>query len=215
MIRLLGAITGSALALAALLVFVGVPQFKAKPAAIEREIVTFPLRNEPAAEPPIEPAAEAMQAAQDSTIETPQATETRTSDLTEQTVANSDLEPAPLLAEAMDISSLAPATPIHDPLFPESDDYPEAPADAVALSSDTPALTPNSLQWYAFWSPFRSEIAANGFVEQLQRVTGLDYRVVKIKPGVYEVAFGYVDDVDISLNLSQISAATGLDMPEG
>lgn len=46
-------------------------------------------------------------------------------------------------------------------------------------------------------------------------MTGLDYRVVKIKPGIYEVAFAYADDTDIPINLSQISAATGLDMPEG
>ena len=38
---------------------------------------------------------------------------------------------------------------------------------------------------------------------------------LKIKPGIYEVAFAYSDDTDIPINLSQISAATGLDMPEG
>ena len=70
------------------------------------------------------------------------------------------------------------------------------------------------LRWYAFWSPFRSQIAADGFVSQLQRVTGLDYRVVSVKPGVYEVAFAYAEDDEIAANLSQISAATGLDMPE-
>ena len=54
-----------------------------------------------------------------------------------------------------------------------------------------------------------------GFVEQLQKVTGLDYRVVKIKTGVYEVAFAYSDDNEITDNLSQITAATGLQLPEG
>jgi len=58
------------------------------------------------------------------------------------------------------------------------------------------------------------EVAANGFVDQLQRVTGLDYRVVKVKPGVYEVAFAYEDDQEITANLTQISAATGLQLPE-
>ena len=69
------------------------------------------------------------------------------------------------------------------------------------------------MQWYAFWSPFRSEIAATGFVAQLQRVTGIDYRVVKVEPGVYEVAFAYSEDDEITNNLSQISAATGLELP--
>ncbi len=50
MIRLLGAITGSALALATLLVFVGVPQFKfdsTEPADVEQSVVTLPLPTQP------------------------------------------------------------------------------------------------------------------------------------------------------------------------
>jgi hypothetical protein len=70
------------------------------------------------------------------------------------------------------------------------------------------------LQWYSFWNPFRSEIAARGFVTQLEKVTGLDYRVVKVKTGVYEVAFAYDNDVERRTKLSQISAATGLDLPD-
>jgi hypothetical protein len=81
---------------------------------------------------------------------------------------------------------------------------------------DTPApLQPPTEQWYAFWSPFRSELAANGFVSQLQRGTGMDYRVVRLKPGVYEVAFAYEADTDIASHLAAISAATGLDLPDG
>ena len=72
-----------------------------------------------------------------------------------------------------------------------------------------PAIEEN---WYAFWSPFRSELAANGFVSGLQETTGIDYRVVKIKTGVYEVAFAYTDDADVQDKLSRIAAATGLDM---
>lgn len=69
--------------------------------------------------------------------------------------------------------------------------------------------------WYAFWSPFRSELAANGFVSQLQKTTGMDYRVVRLKPGVYEVAFAYGGDEDIAAKLAAISTATGLEMPDG
>ena len=43
--------------------------------------------------------------------------------------------------------------------------------------------------WHEFWNPFRSEIAARGFVSQLEKVTGLDYRVMKINAGVYQVGF--------------------------
>jgi len=84
------------------------------------------------------------------------------------------------------------------------DEFFEEPGEAVLLSE---------MQWYSFWNPFRSEIAATGFVAQLERVTGIDYRVVKIKPGVYEVAFAYDDDAERHAKLSQISAATGLDLP--
>lgn len=72
----------------------------------------------------------------------------------------------------------------------------------------------NDLRWHSFWNPFRSEIAANGFVGQLEKVTGLDYRVVKIKTGVYEVTFAYENDTERRTKLSQIASATGLDLPE-
>ncbi len=160
MIRLLGAITGSALALAALLVLVGVPQFKAEPNDVAHSVVTLPLRVEP-----VEKIVEAPTVVQEQAL----------------------VEAEPAATEVV-------ATPVVDEIA---------------------ALLPDTQQWYAFWSPFRSEIAASGFTTQLQRVTGLDYRVVKIKPGIYEVAFAYADDTDIPINLSQISAATGLDMPEG
>ncbi len=158
MIRLLGAITGSALALAALLVLVGVPQFKAEPNDIERTVVTLPLRTVPVKE-----------------VTEPEA-----------------------IVES-----------------PPKDEIPDSIEEVVAVPETVvEVLLPDSQQWFAFWSPFRSEIAASGFVTQLQRVTGLDYRIVKIEPGVYEVAFAYAADEDISMNLSQISAATGLDLPE-
>jgi len=91
----------------------------------------------------------------------------------------------------------------------------------VPLPEPLPELLPEPLpepsteHWYAFWSPFRSELAANGFVSQLQRSTGIDYRVVQLKPGVYEVAFAYEADADIASRLAAISAATGLDLPDG
>ena len=98
--------------------------------------------------------------------------------------------------------------------LPVADTDSEVPADVDESPEehDEPALL-NDLQWYSFWNPFRSEIAAAGFVAQLERVTGIDYRVVKIKPGVYEVAFAYDDDAERHAKLSQISAATGLDLP--
>ena len=88
------------------------------------------------------------------------------------------------------------------------------PLPREAVTASEYAAIQGESQWYSFWNPFRSEIAARGFVSQLEKVTGLDYRVVKVKTGVYEVAFAYDDDVERRTKLSQISAATGLDLPD-
>lgn len=175
MIRLLGAITGSALALAGLLVFVGIPQFKAEPVNERAAVTTLPLPTAAVDAPP------AADAAAPDEADPPAAPETESAN------------PAPATA--------AESAP------------PAATSDEPADSNPLEALSAEeSRQWYAFWSPFRSEVAANGFVEQLQRVTGLDYRVVKVKPGVYEVAFAYADGQDLEAQLSTISAATGLEL---
>ena len=160
--RFLGVLVGSAFAVAALVVFVGIPEFTTESSVAEPTVITLPMRAEaPATIEPQEEPQQEVHAAADVIVE-----------------------------------------PVAE----------EAPAEVVAEA--LPATPEESLHWYAFWSPFRSEVAANGFVDQLQRVTGLDYRVVKVKPGVYEVAFAYEDDQEITARLSQISAATGLQLPE-
>jgi len=160
--RFLGVLVGSAFAVAALVVFVGIPEFTTESSVAEPTVITLPMRAEaPATIEPQEEPQQEVHAAADVIVE-----------------------------------------PVAE----------EAPAEVVAEA--LPAAPEETLHWYAFWSPFRSEVAANGFVDQLQRVTGLDYRVVKVKPGVYEVAFAYEDDQEITARLSQISAATGLQLPE-
>jgi len=89
---------------------------------------------------------------------------------------------------------------------------PEEEREPVLLATPEPDVEE---RWYAFWSPFRSEIAAQGFVSRLQETTGIDYRVVKVKTGVYEVAFAYTDDADIQSKLERIASATGLDISGG
>lgn len=88
--------------------------------------------------------------------------------------------------------------------------FPAEPGSATAIDD----AAENDLRWHSFWNPFRSAIAANGFVGQLEKVTGLDYRVVKIKTGVYEVTFAYENDTERRSKLSQIASATGLDLPD-
>ena len=94
--------------------------------------------------------------------------------------------------------------------------FPAEPGSATATATATAINEPpeNDLRWFSFWNPFRSAIAANGFVGQLEKVTGLDYRVVKIKTGVYEVTFAYENESERRTKLSQIASATGLDLPD-
>ena len=101
--------------------------------------------------------------------------------------------------------------PVAEKALPESSAQPLP--DVPDFADYYPAIQ-DELQWYSFWNPFRSEIAARGFVTQLEKVTGLDYRVVKVRAGIYEVAFAFDSDVERRTKLSQISAATGLDLPD-
>ena len=103
---------------------------------------------------------------------------------------------------------VAVVQPIAEPVI---ESVVEPIAEPIAEPTRKPVLA--SENWYAFWVPFRSELAATGFIAQLQRTTGLDYRVLKQEPGVYAVAFAYSSAADIQSKLTAISTATGLEMP--
>ncbi|MEO1246363.1 MAG: hypothetical protein AAFX56_11835 [Pseudomonadota bacterium] len=189
MIRMLGVLCGAAIAIALLTWLVGVPQFSrersAQPDPITLVELPAPVRQTD------EPVAAASSAQTDAGESANTATKTAPPPSAEIAEIAAD-------AEAMRTQQAIPA----QPAVPA-----EGMADVQTESMQPPA---EAFRWFAFWSPFRSEIAANGFVERLQSVTGIDYRVVKLKPGVYEVAFAYSEDDEIDLNLAAISAATGL-----
>jgi hypothetical protein len=178
MIRTLGVLVGSGLAVAALIVFVGIP-------AVHTDSHETPIGDNGIIRLPAAPALEPTPPAQPDTA--PDLALATTDEVFDDVIE----EPA---AEAVEGAV-------------------ESPADDAFV--DTVSRADRTQNWYAFWAPFRTEIAANGFVTQLQRVTGLDYRVVKVETGSYEVAFAYSDDDEILSHLSQISAATGLQLPEG
>lgn len=187
MIRLLGILIGSAIAVAVLIVVVGIPEFPDDPRA-SSELTAAPAT---ALEPVDDEVPEQVDARVTESLVTP-----------EQESAESAESAGSVARDAAEIDTA-------------SEVGSAAQSDVEILDRvDNDPATVASTQWYAFWSPFRSEFAANGFVNQLQRTTGLDYRVVKQKPGVYEVAFAYTDDSDVEQKLAQISAATGLDLPE-
>lgn len=186
MLRLIGILTGSALAVAFLIIALGLPSFSSSTgdaAADATEVAPAPETtiaaavSQPARTEPEVAAAEPVQAPAEEPVEA---------------------MPNPAIADEEALAL------IEDIFAPQ-------PVDAEA----PPKRGPIDENWYAFWSPFRSEIAANGFVARLQETTGIDYRVVKVKTGVYEVAFAYRDDADIQDKLARISEATGLDMTGG
>jgi len=173
MIRIAGILCGSALAIAFLIVALGIPEFRTE------EINAAPIA---ATQLPEEPDDLVPVAA--------------------TTLVDDPVQPAAAEMPAAETPSAQIPQPASDPVAQAAVDYPQEPA----------APTEN---WFAFWSPFRSEVAANGFIAQLQRETGMDYRVVKVKTGVYEVAFAYDGETDIEAKLATISRATGLEMPDG
>ena len=126
-------------------------------------------------------------------------------------------------------ASAEPVTPESSPLaepattsVPDETSYePVAGQNSAALALDQNPqreyelpLAETERQWHAFWAPFRSELAARGFVARLEEITGLDYRINKLEAGVYQVGFAYQSDSDKTAHLTQISDATGLDLPQ-
>lgn len=175
MLKLVGILTGSALAVAFLIVALGVPNFSAPEPA-------QPVIAEIVEEQIADPVPEAM--------------------------------PDPLLVAAPEPEAEPEPEPIEmKEALADVDASPETEALIEQIFNPGPEVIVEE-NWYAFWSPFRSEIAANGFVSKLQDTTGIDYRVVKVRTGVYEVAFAYVDDADIQDKLARISNATGMNMTD-
>ena len=111
----------------------------------------------------------------------------------------------------------APTAPATDSLRTAATPQNEDADDARKLTeptAETAAVTVSGSEpeWYEFWTPFSSDIAARGFVNRLESVTGLDYRVTRVATGRYQVEFAYRDPADLDASLSQIAAATGLDV---
>ena len=170
MLRLIGILTGSAVAIALLIIAIGIPALTPPSSGSVSEPEVSGSVSEP--------------------IEPPQVVES--------------IEPPALEIPDMEV------VPDPEPESQETDPELEEVVEDLFAERE-----PMEEHWYAFWSPFRSEIAANGFVARLQEKTGIDYRVVKVKTGVYEVAFAYTDDADIQSKLERITTATGLDMSGG
>jgi len=201
MIRMLGVLCGAAIAIGLLTWLVGVPQFTQERTSLPEPITRVELPGASETDSEVAGETTAVAATETASDVTPELTDDAvTQEPTSEDVTTAGAAPAPPAEPDVDVAS-APANAEAglEPLGPDT-----APAPPVDIEDEP--------KWFAFWSPFRSELAANGFVARLQSVTGLDYRVVRIKPGVYEVAFAYGDDDEIDAKLATISSATGLQL---
>ena len=193
MLRLLGFLIGSVVSIGMLLLILGIPDITLSREMVEQiefddVIDQIDLDSVPAAVEAIKANIEAIgNNMADEISEIVEKLETEEAP-TEQAVKVETEESAPPVTASLQDEAVAEAASAPDPIFE------------------------NDMRWHSFWNPFRSEIAANGFVTQLEKVTGLDYRVVKIKAGVYEVTFAYQNDSERRTKRSHISSATGLDL---
>lgn len=223
MFRILGFIVGSIASIAALVLMVGMPSFQVNGDTVEEDrfdVVIQQLKQKqqnpdrPESAGREIPDQNPVPGANASVAESPRPIEDELADVL-SAPAEPASEPQPSgYAETMPLTEMA------DGEVPGNADAGDDRLDR-GLSFDQPAEVtladidePAEPGWQSFWNPFRSEIAAQGFVRRLENVTGLDYRVVKIKNGVYEVAFSYNDDAERSSKLTQIAAATGLDLSD-
>ena len=173
MIRILGFVIGSFLAVGVLLALVGTPDVGRRTGGDARMDEAIENLKRKWEEPPAQPAPMTAAATQ---------------------------PPDPPAAMVDALPDAAASDPAGD--FPAAAEGPPAP----------PAVAAAEPGWHVFWTPFRTEIAARGFVGRLESVTGLDYRVTKLRTGAWQVAFAYANAGDVDAGLEQIAAATGLDL---
>lgn len=191
MFRVLGFILGSAISVAGILLVLGVPEFHLSNFEANQERFDAALDKIRDKRPDIEKAVDDLIAGIRQRDDVP---------VTEQ---------PPLDNELPETEKALPAT--NEVIAQDHPFDSERPVDLFTEGQD---IFNADRHWHEFWNPFRSEIAARGFVSQLEKVTGLDYRIVKVKAGVYQVGFAYANDAERHVKLSQISAATGLDLTQ-
>ena len=201
MIRILGFLVGSGASIGMMLLLLGVPDINLSRPLIEDTELESVAQTVEAVTADLEAVAiemfgEVSQLVDDLPTAEPPAEEQAASNSEDVTLSSEELTPG-ISQNNSQIAS-----------------FPAEPGSATATATAIDEPPENDLRWFSFWNPFRSAIAANGFVGQLEKVTGLDYRVVKIKTGVYEVTFAYENESERRTKLSQIASATGLDLPD-
>lgn len=102
-------------------------------------------------------------------------------------------------------------TGVSKPSSQESD--PQSPERETATPQPSEGLPNNSeASWYPLWSPFRSELSAQGFADRLAALSGRSLRVAEEGPSRYRVQLAYSSADDLHAALLTISKAVGLDL---
>lgn len=83
------------------------------------------------------------------------------------------------------------------------------PTPVAVEPPETPDLVSRN---HLFWSPFRSELAAQGFAGRLSSATDVAVVVVEAGPANYRVGFDYRDEAERRVLIEQIETVTGLEL---
>lgn|GEM_PF-1880272 len=100
-----------------------------------------------------------------------------------------------------------PVTPSHR-LPPPQEIKSAAPEPTEELPKDSKPT------WYPLWSPFHSELSAQGFAKRLAALSGRSLRVTEEGPSRYRVQLAYLDSDDLKAALLAIRQTAGLDLAE-
>jgi hypothetical protein len=119
--------------------------------------------------------------------------------------------------------------PDEEVVVPEGKNEPEAESEIPGQAPDGPghesrdaagpearlAIGSDSQRWEAFFTPFRSQASADGFVRFLQTATGREFRVTRAGPGEYRVWVRVGSADSTADRIAEIEAVTGMSIRGG
>jgi len=95
---------------------------------------------------------------------------------------------------------------------------PAAKAEADQPLSNEPEVSASAVAkqdsgWQSVWTPFYSQLSAEGFARRLADTTARPFAVRKEAAGRYQVVFAYADEDERARMLEAFAAATGAEAP--
>lgn len=142
-------------------------------------------------------------------VTAPEASETEPT--TESSVAEMEVDSAPE-AGLVTIETTEEGTVATDATVPDGGvDGPDHPAyeDLQAVATQAPAGG-----WQPLWRPFRSELSARGFADQIAEITGRETRVRRLGPRSHQVDVAFADETQRRNTLQRLELLTGIELRE-